>query len=56
MTDKKIPTKAQFAKMSKEEQQMWLKWDENCHKNIPIVDPIPEKKTATKKKPAPKKK
>ena len=50
----KIPTKAEFAKMSKAEQQKWLDWDEKRARNTPIVDPFPAvkktKKTATKKK------
>ena len=53
MTQKvKIPTKAEFAKMPKAEQDKWRKWENDFYKKQPIVDPLPsakKKKTPTKK-------
>ena len=52
-TKQKIPTKAEFDKMSKAEQKKWLDWDRERAKNIPLVDPFPPVKAkpkTTKKK------
>lgn len=53
MATRKIPTQAEFNKMTKTEQQKWVAWANKKMDKIPDVDPIlplKSKKSTAKKK------